>query len=147
MKAVRQDAILDIIKNHEVETQDDLVRYLNENGFIVTQATVSRDIKELKLVKVLSETGVYKYAKSVSKNHDYMEFYVKMFRDCVKSIVKAGNILVVSTLAGSANTAAELIDSMEIPHVAGTIAGDNTVFVAIKDEKSASEVMKTLNSL
>ncbi|MEZ4357205.1 MAG: arginine repressor [Eubacteriales bacterium] len=147
MKSVRQSAILEIIQQNEIETQDDLVKYLNSHGFNVTQATVSRDIKELKLIKVLADNGVYKYAKSIVKNHDNLDFYINIFKDCVKSIVKAGNMIVVKTLSGSANSAAELIDCLEIPEVAGTIAGDNTIFIAVKDESSISDIIKMLNNL
>lgn len=142
MKSVRQKAIIEIVEKNEIETQDELVRQLQKSGYNVTQATISRDIKELKLVKVLTPRGLYKYALSDSSRGDNLELYLKMFSDTVKSMSVAGNLVVLQTISGSANVAAEAIDKMDMPEVVGTIAGENTIFVATRDAAGAEEVIK-----
>lgn len=130
-----------------METQDELVNLLNSMGFMVTQATVSRDIKELKLLKVMSENGVYKYSVSEQSGQNNLDVYVKMFRDTVKSMESAGNLVVIKTISGSASMAAETIDNLGLPEVAGTLAGDNTIFVAIREEKFVSDVLKRFKQM
>ena len=147
LKTVRQNTILELVEKNEIETQEELVRKLNENGFNVTQATVSRDIKELKLVKSLTETGVYKYAPSEPARGENIDLYIKMFRDTVKSMEQAMNLIVIHTIAGSANVAAETIDKLGISEIAGTLAGDNTIFVATRDEKSAADILKRFRQM
>ena len=147
MKTVRQNAILNLISEHDVETQEDLVKLLNDAGFIVTQATVSRDIKELKLVKVMADNGIYKYAGNEQNHLNNLDIYVKIFRDTVKSVETAGNIIVLKTISGSASIAAETIDSLAISEVVGTLAGDNTIFVAIKDDKYVSDILKRFKQM
>lgn len=147
MKTVRQNAILNLINEHDVETQEELVRLLNDMGFIVTQATVSRDIKELKLVKVMSDSGSYKYAGNEQNLLNNLDVYVKIFRDTVKSVETAGNLIVLKTISGSASAAAETIDSLAISEVAGTLAGDNTIFVAIKEDKYVTDILKRFKQM
>lgn len=147
MKTVRQNTILELIGKNEVETQEDLVRLLNLSGFNVTQATISRDIKELKLIKVLSDKGVYKYAQGDTKRSDSIDIYIRMFRDTVKSIEQAGNLIVVKTIAGSANVAAETVDNLGLPDIAGTIAGENTIFVAVREERLVKDVLKRFKQM
>ena len=147
MKNARQTAILSIIEQNDVETQEELAGKLKEMGIVVTQATVSRDIKELRLLKVLSGAGGYKYATADKAEHGLSERFVRMFRDSVLSINFAGNIVVVKTLAGSANAAAEAIDSMHLPEILGTMAGDNTILVIVQNETEAAQAVKRFQDM
>ncbi len=147
MKNARQTAILSIIEQNDVETQEELAGKLKEMGIVVTQATVSRDIKELRLLKVLSGSGGYKYATADKAEHGLSERFVRMFRDSVLSINFAGNIVVVKTLAGSANAAAEAIDSMHLPEILGTMAGDNTILVIVQNEAEAAQAVKRFQDM
>ena len=147
MKNARQTAILSIIEQYDVETQEDLAGRLKDMGIVVTQATVSRDIKELRLLKVLSGSGGYKYATADKAEHGLSERFVRMFRDSVLSINFAGNIVVVKTLAGSASAAAEAIDSMHLPEILGTMAGDNTILVIVQNEAEAAQAVKRFQDM
>ena len=147
MKNARQTAILSIIEQNDIETQEELAGKLRDMGIVVTQATVSRDIKELRLLKVLSGSGGYKYATADKAEHGLSERFVRMFRDSVLSINFAGNIVVVKTLAGSANAAAEAIDSMHLPEILGTMAGDNTILVIVQNEAEAAQAVKRFQDM
>lgn len=133
--------ILELIEKNTVETQEDLARILQENGIRVTQATVSRDIKELRLVKILTPDGRYKYATSEKTEHGLNERFERMFVDSVLSITYANNIIVIKTLSGSANVAAEAIDSMGLSEVLGTMAGDNTVLVIVRTNEATPDIV------
>lgn len=141
MKNARQAAILSIIEHNDIETQDELAQCLRDMGFSVTQATVSRDIKELRLLKVLSHDGTYKYASGSKPEMGISERFVRMFIDSVVSINYSENLIVIRTLSGSANAACEAIDNMHWPEILGTISGDNTIFVAVR---SAAETQSTV---
>ena len=147
MKNARQTAILSIIEQNDIETQEELAGKLKEMGIVVTQATVSRDIKELRLLKVLSGSGGYKYATADKAEHGLSERFVRMFKDSVLSINFACNIVVIKTLAGSANVAAEAIDSMHLPEILGTMAGDNTVLVIVQNEEEAAETVNRFRDI
>ncbi len=147
MKNARQTAILSIIEQNDIETQEELAGKLREMGIVVTQATVSRDIKELRLLKVLSGTGGYKYATADKAEHGLSERFVRMFKDSVLSINYACNIVVIKTLSGSANVAAEAIDSMHLPEILGTMAGDNTVLVIVQNEEEAEETVNRFRDM
>lgn len=147
MKNARQTAILSIIEQNDIETQEELANRLRDMGIVVTQATVSRDIKELRLLKVLSGTGGYKYATADKAEHGLSERFVRMFKDSVLSVCFAGNIVVLKTLSGSANVAGEAIDSMRLPEILGTMAGDNTVFAVVKNEADAAETVKRFQEM
>ena len=147
MKNARQTAILSIIEQYDVETQEELAGRLREMGIVVTQATVSRDIKELRLLKVLSGTGGYKYATADKAEHGLSERFVRMFKDSVLSINFAGNIVVIKTLAGSANVAAEAIDSMHLPEILGTMAGDNTILAIVQNEAEAASTVNRFREM
>lgn len=123
MKTVRQVAILDIIEKQDIETQEELAEALRKRGIAVTQATVSRDIKELRLLKVLSPHGVYKYATADKAEHGLSDRLIRMLTDSVLSITSANNLIVVKTLSGSANVAGEALDSMHWPEVLGDPGG------------------------
>jgi transcriptional regulator of arginine metabolism len=138
MKASRQITILEIINAREIETQEELAEELKNHGFQVTQATISRDIKELRLVKVLGKNGAYHYAAAGRNDSGLSERLARMFSETVISIVSAYNQIVIRTLSGSANIAAEAIDSLQWPEVLGTIAGDDTVMVVMRDQNAAA---------
>lgn len=141
MKSKRQNKIIEIISNNNVETQDDLVRLLLEAGFQVTQATISRDIKELHLIKVQADSGIYKYSVNEKKDKNDMGVLMRIFKDTVLSIEAAGSIVVIRTLTGSANAAAEVVDGLHLPEIVGSIAGDNTIFVAVRNPDAAATIV------
>lgn len=141
MKSARQLAILELIAEQEIDTQDELVRALNERGYPVTQATVSRDMRELKLIKVASPNGGYRYAAAEQERS------LRMLSDTVLSVASSGNIMVVKTLSGSAGVACEALDSMAWPEVLGTIAGDNTFLAVIRNENESAAVCARLRAI
>lgn len=114
---------------------------LRERGISVTQATISRDIKELRLLKVLTPGGGYKYATAEKAEHGVSDRFVRMFIDSVISIGYSGNIIVIKTLSGSANVAGEAIDSMRWPEILGTLSGDNTIFVVARNAEEAPDLV------
>ena len=132
MKTVRQVAILDLIEKNEIETQEELADALRLRGIQVTQATVSRDIKELRLLKVLTPNGSYKYATADKAENGLIERFIRMLAESVLSVASSANMIVIKTLSGSAAVAAEALDSFHWPEVLGTIAGDNTIFMVIR---------------
>lgn len=147
MKNARQTAILSIIEQNDIETQEELAGKLKEMGIVVTQATVSRDIKELRLLKVLSAKGGYKYATADKAEHGLSDRFVRMFVDSVLSIQYANNIIVIKTLSASANVAAEAIDSMRLPEILGTMAGDNTILVVARSEEDAARLTERFQDM
>lgn len=148
MKKRRHAKILDIIKNLDVETQEDLQALLLENGFEVTQATISRDIKELRLVKELSENGRYVYSTGKKNSSESVSARASgIFVDSVISVESAMNIVCVKCFAGMAGAACAAIDSMQCNEVVGTIAGDDTIFVLCKTENAASIFTSNLEKL
>ena len=146
MKSDRQKALLEIISTENIETQEELGKKLNERGFKVTQATVSRDIKELHLIKVQAERGVYKYAYNESSSVLTQERMERIFREVTISLKSSGNIIIVNTLSGSGPAAGEAIDNFGIEEIVGSLAGDNTVFLVV-EEHSQEAVMNRLRSM
>lgn len=149
MKAIRHSKILELIKSMDVETQEELAAELKKTGMNVTQATVSRDIKELKLIKVMASSGKYKYAP-ISPTENYLSNkLVSIFAQTVLYTESVGNIVVIKTITGSANAACEAIDSLNFDGIVGTIAGDNTIFILVRTPESAKnlneKIRKTLN--
>jgi len=138
MKSLRQTKIIEIIANQDIETQHQLMEALRQHGVKSTQATVSRDIKELRLIKELSPTGRYRYV-AVGRDElvDYDQRLRKIFRESVTSYAVAQNIVVLHTLPGLANAACSTLDGMNIHDLVGTIAGDDTAFLAMKDNDAA----------
>lgn len=147
MKTVRQVAILDIIEKQEIETQEELASALNARGIRVTQATVSRDIKELRLLKVLTPSGKYKYATGDQADNNLTDRFIRMLAESLLSVSSANNLIVVKTLSGSANVAAEALDSMHWPEVLGTLAGDNTVLLIIRSNKETITVTSRIREM
>ena len=147
MKSARQIAILEIIAERAIETQEELADALRKHGFQVTQATVSRDIKELRLVKVLSADGAYRYATSDKNENSLNERLIRMFSETVVSMSSAYNQIIIKTLSASANIAAETIDSLQMPEILGTIAGDNTILMIVRSIEEVQPVMERLNAM
>lgn len=141
MKTTRHAKIIEIIGKYDVETQEDLARRLKEEGFPVTQATISRDIRELKLTKVAVEGGKQKYALMSDTVSGYNEKYIHVLQAGFVSMDMAQNILVVKTVSGMAMAVAAAIDSLHWPEVAGCIAGDDTIMCAIRSVDEAIQVM------
>ena len=139
MKTKRQAKIIEIISNTNVETQEQLLKALEEAGFTSTQATISRDIKELRIVKELTSLGTYRYSVSEKDAPPALTDRLNtIFRECVTSIDYAENIIVIHTLAGMANAAGAALDAMKINVVLGTLAGDDTVMIVMRDANSAA---------
>ena len=147
MRYSRQNKILELIANNEIETQDRLAALLREEGFEVTQATISRDIKELQLVKVLSPTGKYKYAISTQQDAPISDRFVKIFRETIISFASAQNLIIVKTLSGCGSAAGEAIDCIGLPHVVGSVAGDNTLLMVIDKEENVEEIRAVFNDM
>ena len=139
MKSTRQMQILKLISEQDIETQNQMMEALKERGIKSTQATLSRDIKELRLVKELSPSGSYRYV--VVNRDELSDFDIrlrKIFRECVISYDYAQNLVVLHTMPGLANAAASALDHMSVPELVGTLAGDDTVFLAMKTNEAAS---------
>ena len=147
MKSARHDLILEIIEEKDIETQEELADELKRRGIKVTQATVSRDIKELRLLKVLGEHGGYKYATVERAEKGMNDRFIRMLSECVISVDSVGNLIVIKTLSASANAACEAIDSMKWDEVLGTIAGDNTLLVIARSEEAVEAMTARLHEL
>lgn len=148
MKFQRQAAILKIINENEIKTQEDLSALVCAAGFPATQATISRDIKELRLVKVATSDNSYKYAAPNKHNNSgYMTRLKNIFKECVIHIDRAQNLVVLKTLNGMANAAAAAMDAMEIDDIVGTIAGDDTILIILRTSDDAEKFCKTTGDL
>lgn len=139
--------IFDIIEKNEVETQEELAELLRNAGIHVTQATVSRDIKELRLIKILSENGKYRYSSMRSTESNINKRIVKVFKESVVNIDYAGNIIVIKTLAGTASAASVAIDALDWNEIVGCIAGDDTIFILIKKVELMEDIVKKFKKL
>ena len=148
MKIKRQAKIMEIIANTNVETQEQLLQLLQEAGFTCTQATISRDIKELRIVKELTSLGTYRYTAAVKEvPSTFSNRLNTIFKECVTSFDYAQNIVVIHTLPGLANAAASALDAMDLSVVLGTLAGDDTVIVVMRDTNSAAAFCGEIKSL
>ncbi|HHU79154.1 MAG: arginine repressor [Caldicoprobacterales bacterium] len=147
MKYERHAMILKIIEEKDIETQEELAAELRMNGMDVTQATVSRDIKELRLVKVLGKSGVYKYAAMERTDSDMSERLFRVFSDSVISMDFARNLIVIRTIVAGAQAAASAIDSMNWPEIIGCIAGDDTILVVVREDSMVPDVLKRFSKL
>lgn len=149
MKNMRRLKILQILENFDIETQDELQEKLIEAGYDVTQATVSRDIKKLQVMKVAAGGGRYKYA--AVKNPDAEAEEIMKFRSVLESVVKrvsaAGNLVIVKTIAGAAQAACAAIDSHGFGEIEGSIAGDDCIFLAVSTAEDAQKLKKTLEMI
>lgn len=147
MKDKRHKKILELIDNFNIETQDDLLNMLKECGFNVTQATVSRDIKDLRLVKTIDNTGKYKYTLDVNLSNGVTCNSLKGFSYSIKSIDSSGNMVVIKTLSGMAQAVCANIDSMDVNNMLGTIAGDDTIFILMRDQESLNKFIAETRKL
>ncbi len=137
MKQNRQSKILEIISENTIETQEQLIEKLREAGYPVTQATISRDIRQLRLMKVSCGFGVYKYVVSAQEAHVHSAKYINILSETVIDVEHAGNIVVVKTFAGMANAAAAALDSMGWTEIIGSIAGDDTIMLVVRSADTA----------
>ena len=148
MKSQRQAKIVEIISNINVETQEQLLEKLQEAGFTSTQATISRDIKELRIVKELTSFGTYRYTTAAKELPSSFSGRLNaIFRECVTDFDYAQNIIVIHTLPGLASAAASALDAMNMSVVLGTLAGDDTVMVVMRDNNSAAAFCGEIKSL
>ena len=148
MKSFRQEKIVEIISKRNIETQNQLMTALLAEGIKSTQATLSRDIRDLHLVKELTADGGYRYILGTKDGaSDFDQRLKKIFRESVVDYAVAQNILVIKTLPGLANAACTALDNMEISNLVGSIAGDDTAFLAMKDNASAEHFFKEIASL
>ena len=148
MKSKRQSKIMEIISGRNVETQEQLLELLQEEGFRCTQATISRDIKELRIVKELTNLGAYRYtASSGEPAGSFSARLNTIFRECVTSVDYAQNIIIIRTLPGLASAAASAIDAMGMNKVVGSLAGDDTVMVVMRDMNAAASFCGEIKSL
>ena len=135
MKTRRQAKILELIQRNDVETQEELSAYLVREGFQVTQATVSRDIRELKLTKIAMDNGKQKYAVITDADSGMMEKYARVLREGFISMDLAKNIVVIKTVSGMAGAVCAAIDAMKFQEMVGSIAGDDTIICIIRDDE------------
>ena len=148
MKSQRQAKIIEIISTRNVETQEQLLAALQQEGFRGTQATISRDIKELRIVKELTNMGTYRYTTSVAEMDSSISGRLNtIFRECVVSFDYAQNIIVVRTLPGLASAAGSAIDGMNLHQVLGCVAGDDTILAVARDEDSAKMIADRIHDL
>lgn len=147
MKQKRQAKILSIIEQYDIETQDELLEKLAEAGFTTTQATISRDIREINLTKVAVAGGRPKYTLGKSTSHESIESYRKVLSAGILSMVPAENLIVIKTVSGMAMAVAAALDNVEINGLLGSIAGDDTIFLAVRSRDMTDAVMKTIDRM
>lgn len=147
MKIRRHAEIIELINKYEIDTQEELTKRLQDAGFKVTQATVSRDIRELKLTKVSGDNGKQKYVVLQNTESDLYDKYVQVLRTGFLSMDKAQNILVIKTVAGMAMAVAAALDELHISGIVGSIAGDDTIMCAVRDNEEIVRVMEQIKKL
>ncbi|MDD7333091.1 MAG: arginine repressor [Lachnospiraceae bacterium] len=147
MKTKRQTKILELIQKHDIETQEELSAYLTREGFQVTQATVSRDIRELKLTKIAMDNGRQRYAVLSDADTGMAERLVRVLREGFVSMDYAGNILVIKTVSGMASAVGAAVDAIKLSEIIGSIAGDDTLMCVIRTEEDAVNIMNKLRKL
>jgi transcriptional regulator of arginine metabolism len=147
MKKSRHQKIKELVEQYEIETQEELAEKLKEAGYTVTQATVSRDIRELKLSKISTGDGKQKYTLFLHNDHFLSDKYIRVLRDGFVSMDKAQNILVVKTVSGMAMAVAAAIDAMKLKEIVGSIAGDDTIMMALRTAADVEIVMEKIRSV
>ncbi len=147
MKSNRHQKIVELVENHNIETQEELADKLCESGFQVTQATVSRDIRQLKLSKVTTPGGRQKYIILKQEDTLLSQKYIRVLKDGFVTMIKAQNILVVKTVSGMAMAVAAAIDAMKMEEVAGSIAGDDTIMIAVRTTEDTDIIMKKIEQV
>ena len=144
MKNIRQQKILELIARYDIDTQEMMIEKLRDAGINATQTTISRDIRDLKLVKGMSANGEYKYVSPEVRKSVGAPVLNSALTESVVRIEAAGNIVVVKTYAGMANALAVCVDSLEQPHIVGSVAGDDTILLVVRSEEIAKEVCREL---
>ena len=148
MKNKRQAKIMEIISSVNVETQEQLLALLQQEGFPVTQATISRDIKDLRIVKELTNLGTYRYAASANEvRNSFTSRLNSIFKECVVSFDYAQNIIVIRTMPGFASAAASAVDAMHLKTIVGSLAGDDTVMIVMRDTNAAAALCGEIRDL
>ena len=147
MKTKRQTKILELIQKHDIETQEELSAYLTRDGYQVTQATVSRDIRELKLTKIAMDNGRQRYAVLSDADTGMAERLVRVLREGFVSMDYAGNILVIKTVSGMASAVGAAVDAIKLSEIIGSIAGDDTLMCVIRTEEDAVNIMNKLRKI
>lgn len=147
MKRERHEVVVDLINKYDIETQEELAAYLRQEGFDVTQATVSRDIRELKLSKISAGNGRQKYIILSNDDTGLGDKYIRVLRDGFVSMNMAQNILVIKTVQGMAMAVAAAVDAMKLQEIVGCIAGDDTIMAAIKTVEDTKAVMEKLENI
>ena len=147
MKTKRQTKLLELIQKHDIETQEELSAYLTRDGYQVTQATVSRDIRELKLTKIAMDNGRQRYAVLSDADTGMAERLVRVLREGFVSMDYAGNILVIKTVSGMASAVGAAVDAIKLSEIIGSIAGDDTLMCVIRTEEDAVNIMNKLRKL
>ena len=140
----RQHKILELISTMEIDTQEELCAELNKLNFNVTQATISRDIKELKLYKISGMTKKYKYACLESDDDSVRGKMKTLFRECVQTITSANNLIVIKTMSGNGSTAGLFVDSLQLKEILGSIAGDDTLLIVVDNNENTHIVAQKL---
>ena len=147
-RATRQLKILEIINKYDIDTQEELVARLRADGYSVTQATVSRDIKDMNIIKTFTDDGRhYKYVAQQPKEPSSADKFVKIFRNTVLSIRSAENLIVIKTEQGGASAAAEFVDRLELDEILGVIAGDNTIFIAVDSSENVPAIVENFENI
>ena len=147
MKVDRHSKIVELIGKYQIETQEELAEYLKKAGYHVTQATVSRDIRELKLTKVAMSNGKQKYAALTEPAEDLSQKYIRVLKDGFASMDMAQNILVVRTVSGMAMAVAAALDALNFHEIVGTIAGDDTIMCAVRSVEENIRLMDRLRKM
>ena len=147
MKTIRQSKILELIGKYDIETQEELSDFLEKEGFTVTQATVSRDIRELNLTKAAVGGGKLKYVTLSENKGELSEKYIRILKDGFLSMDMAQNILVIKTVSGMAMAVAAALDAMKMREIVGSIAGDDTIMMAIRSVEDTRIVMDKIHKM
>jgi transcriptional regulator of arginine metabolism len=147
MKKDRHDKIIELIDRYEVETQEELADYLRNEGYQVTQATVSRDIRELKLSKIPNGKGRQKYVAFTQEEPHLGDKYIRVLKEGYVSMALAQNLLVIKTVSGMAMAVAAAVDALKLERIVGCIAGDNTLMIAMRSEQDAETVMEQIGRM
>ena len=147
MKLRRHEAIIDLVNNQDINTQEELMENLQKQGFKVTQATVSRDIKELRIFKALGKYGKYRYSTGGRNALDKTSGFESLFASSVEEVDSAENIVVIKTMTGMAQAVCMSLDNIDFENIVGTIAGDDTIFVLCRNLKATEEMLNKFRKL
>ena len=147
MKLRRHEAIIDLVNNQDINTQEELMENLQKQGFKVTQATVSRDIKELRIFKALGKDGKYRYSTGGRNALDKTSGFESLFASSVEEVDSAENIVVIKTMTGMAQAVCMSLDNIDFENIVGTIAGDDTIFVLCRNLKATEEMLNKFRQL